>query len=239
IKHLIDDDHVKKMVDRKLVYQLDSLAFWMYALRIAQKEDLWPKVEPTVLPPSDSHVVRPSIDPRSPLSVLYLHKEVPNPCKNVRLVTSFMHRKLVHDVNAKRLKKDKEIMKMSRVLKCGVCPNSIDFVDPAALITHVNTDEHLDMLLARGGQVDMEALFFWIDALSRASKNEEEAAAPARDYLNRKLVAGMTIRTLPSCIYGPLQHSTGVPDPCPYTWEAIEFLRMKMMESHGTLLDLE
>ncbi|GMR38126.1 hypothetical protein PMAYCL1PPCAC_08321, partial [Pristionchus mayeri] len=85
IKHLIDNDHIKKMIDSKLVYQLEPLAFWMYALRIAQKEDLWRKEEARVPEsevhlPTHSQVVRPSIDPRSPLSVLYHHKEVPNPC---------------------------------------------------------------------------------------------------------------------------------------------------------------
>ncbi|GMR44208.1 hypothetical protein PMAYCL1PPCAC_14403, partial [Pristionchus mayeri] len=84
IKHLIDNAHIKKMVDRKLVYQLEPLAFWMYALRIAQKEGLWPqestKIQATeVLPVSHSLVVSQSIDPRSPLSVLYHHTHVPNP----------------------------------------------------------------------------------------------------------------------------------------------------------------
>ncbi|GMR38127.1 hypothetical protein PMAYCL1PPCAC_08322, partial [Pristionchus mayeri] len=71
----------------------------------------------------------------------------------------------------------------------------------------------------------MEALFFWIDALSRASKNEDEVNTPARSYLNRKLVAAMIIRTSPISL---VQHRTDVPDPCPDNSRAITLLKMIM-----------
>ncbi|GMR38125.1 hypothetical protein PMAYCL1PPCAC_08320, partial [Pristionchus mayeri] len=80
IKHLMNSDHFEKMKKRKMMFPLEPLAFWMHALRLAQSEE---KSVPVHLPTVAR--VKPEIYPtnesRSPLAVLFLHTEVPNPCK--------------------------------------------------------------------------------------------------------------------------------------------------------------
>ncbi|GMR37939.1 hypothetical protein PMAYCL1PPCAC_08134, partial [Pristionchus mayeri] len=148
ISHIIGQEHVKKIKERKLVFPLEPLAFWIHVLRMSQSDAPWfPEEKETIINP-DLPLLS-SGNARSPLAVLTHFKEVPHACKNVSLVAWFIERKQrIDSVDVGRLMRDQRLRKIithGECVRCEVCHTRDQFhLDrPDELTAHIITKKHL------------------------------------------------------------------------------------------------
>ncbi|GMS85894.1 hypothetical protein PENTCL1PPCAC_8069, partial [Pristionchus entomophagus] len=241
VTHICSFQHISAMEG---VVSADAFDFWWNAVQNVGKKPS--KIEMTWIadrrfPPEPDRCSSKTVPldasiphPNSPLALLFHYRHVPDPCPNVRSVVTYMGLK-IPKTDPHILKNEESVAKIFsdfECVSCSMCSSfAFDITNPESLLAHIVSNQHVTKMLADGGQVDMDALFFWIDKMTRAGRckiniREQVASAPVRCPLNRLLVAGVVDPNSPIAV---LAHCKNVDSPCQDIEHAFSVLKRMFM----------